>query len=192
MNNNFLKAFGLVLFGMLVDFLFNGVLKIIWIPVYGTAYLAIAATIYNYGVSHCLQAAAKYLVLFFFAGTLLGHLIFTGITVVRTYSMEVVSASPLQLHSNDFSDNLFLASDAINQALAQNPGKPVPVDIEVVENYGCIASFKISRVASVDVAHDPNSFWVWKQAGGSAPTNSASAGMDVENQRKPWCRIHWF
>lgn len=186
--------FVLALSGVAADFLVNGVLKIIWIIIYGTTYLGIAASLYNRALSTPLRDRASWLALAFLAGAALGHVALTGRSQLRTYTMTVLTASPLALGSSEFTDQLLVTSSRLQQELSR-PGAPasVPVTIQVVENYGCIESFKVSSIAGIDVLSDPQASWVWKppQGGPTAPT-SGSAGLTEENKRLPWCQIHWF
>lgn len=183
------------LFGVGVDFLVNGVLKIIWIAIYGAVYVTIAATLYNYALSTRWRSFGLALTIsaVFLLGTALGHIAFQGKTQVRVYSMNLVSTEPILLRSPDFSDGLFVTSEKLHAELAK-PGSPrvIPVRILVVQSYGCVQSFKVASVAGVDVITDPQASWVWKVVPGTSVRGKASVGMKEENQRLPWCLIQWF
>ena len=183
----------LLLLGVVTDFLTNGVLKILWISIYATAYIGIAASIYNHALSNQYRPLAKKIALAFLFGTLVGHLTFTGWQEARLYSMNVVSVSPLALESPEFSDRLYVTSELLQKKLIDQPTlKTVPVTMQMIRNYGCISSFKISTIADVDVMSDSKSYWVWKHVSGMPESDSHFAGMKEENDRVFWCRIQWY
>lgn len=185
--------FVLALSGVAADFLVNGVLKLIWIVIYGATYLGIAASIYNRALTGRWRESAGRLAVAFLAGAALGHVALTGRSHLRSYSMTALSASPITLGSPDFSDQLLVTSSRLQQELSR-PGAPVsvPVTIQVVQNYGCIESFRITSIGDVDMMADPQATWVWKAAPGVPPGTAARSGLAAENARLPWCQIHWF
>jgi hypothetical protein len=180
--------------GVGFDFVVNGVLKIIWIGIYGAVYLTIGATLYDYILSNRRSfGLAVTMTVAFLAGTALGHIVFQGKTDARVYSMNLVSSNPIVLQSPEFSDGLFVSSDTLQTELAAHGSRgDFPVTIKVVKSYGCIQSFNVTSVAGVDVISDPKASWVWRPVPGAAAGGVARAGMEEENLRLPWCRIKWF
>jgi hypothetical protein len=179
--------------GVGVDCLINGVLKILWLIIYGPVYLGIAASIYNYLHVSRWRPFAWTMAVAFLSGAALGHLALTGRAQIRVYQMKLVSDAPITLQSPEFSDCLFVTSDRLRNALAQRASQEnIPVAIQVIRNYGCIESFKVTSVAGVDVMSDPQAMWVWKPVAEFPARGAAHSGMKEENQRLPWCRIRWF
>jgi hypothetical protein len=192
---------GLPVLGFCVDFILNGVLKVIWFPIYATVYFGLAVSFYNYFHKSRLRPWATGASCLFLTGTALGHLFWTGRAELRTYSMSIVSQSPFELRAPEFSDTLFVMSDKLLAKLGDQTAlgsPPVPVTIEVIKDYGCIRSFKVARVAGVDVMKDPGANWVWRPADRQTTEERAAsahvlkAGIEEENQRLLWCRIKWF
>ena len=182
--------------GVGVDFFVNGVLKIIWVGIYGAVYVTIGATLYNYALSTRWRSfgLAVTIATGFLLGTACGHVAFEGRSKVRNYEMNLVSTDPILLQSPDFSDGLFVSSDRLQAALAGKPSaqRDIPVTVQVIQSYGCIQSFKVASVAGVDVISDPQASWVWKPVPGTPVRDIPHAGMKEENQRLIWCRIQWF
>jgi hypothetical protein len=200
------------LIGVWADFLFNGVLKIVWVLIYGATYFTLAALLYSslhqkYGDRFGAQAGALFL-----AGCLMGHLVFVGRRETRTYSMSlIVGDSRIVLRSPELSQTLYVASEGVLKALAKMDTRGgVLVTVQLTKDYGCVWSFKVSTVAGVDVMNDPESSWVWKKGdtlssppGGFSgfsglsglsglPGFSGVSGFNDENSRKFWCQIRWF
>ena len=188
--------------GVLTDFLVCGVFKILWITIYAAVYLGLAATLYNYVLESFWHRFVFQVSIGFLVGAGVGHVILTGWTSQRNYSMKIVSDKPITLESPEFSDRLFVSSKKLSQKIEGHAGGATfPISILVVKNYGCIASFKISAVDNIDVMLDPEATWVWKsQAGFASPdaginsltVDGTKSGMQEENSRLPWCLIQWF
>ena len=177
----------------MADFLVNGVLKVVYIPIYVPAYLVFASGLYHYlALSRWKQSALSSSVIFL-AGTALGHLTMTGRHELRTYEMDLVRDTPISLHSSDFSQTLTVTSDKLRTELARSGIRSgIPVTIQVIKDYSCIRFFEVSTVADVDVMMDSKADWVWRQEGPLAADSRGLSGMDEENRRLPWCRIRWF
>lgn len=188
-----LACLALALFGLLIDFLFSGVLKIIWLVVYGPVYLGLATAIHNYALGNRWRSVANFMAAAFLLGAAIGHFAFAEKPEIRVYFMSMVNDSPMEFQSTDFSDSLFVSSEPIKAKLSRNSSvQNIPVAIQVVKNYACIESFKVSSIAGVDVMHDKNAYWVWKPVGGTKAISANYFGKEAENQRLLWCRLRWF
>lgn len=182
-----------VLLGVLTDFLFNGVLKIVWIAIYGATYLTLAAALYSrlhiqFGDRFGARAGMLYLV-----GCLFSHLVFVGHHETRTYSMSLMSDSRIILESPELSQNLYVTSDHVLQALGKLVAhQTVPITVQVTKDYGCIWAFKIATVAGVDVMEDSAASWVWRPAESKSVPSGGFDGLNDENSRRFWCEIKWF
>lgn len=217
MRTPFAVFFCFALIGIGVDFMFNGILKVVWLAIYGPVYLGIASTLYNSLYKTSFRASAKLGAFAFLGGAAAGHCLWTGHTETRIYPMSRggMSGSTITLRSPRFSRTLVVTSELLRKTLPEgleetrasssssgnSSGNGIPVAIQVVQDYGCIRTFKVSTVAGVDVMNDPGSLWVWRSdeatsassPGPGAPLNGPLLdGIDEENQRKPWCMIHWY
>jgi hypothetical protein len=179
--------------GVAIDFLFNGVLKIVWIAIYSATYVTVSAILYSYlherlGDLFAAKAAAVFLM-----GCLASHLLFTGQHETRTYLMKLKSDPRIILQAPELSQSLFVAGDRVSTVMSKlDSNQSVPVTIDVVKYYGCIFSFKVMTVAGVDVMNDPESSWVWKQIDSHPEPAGGFSGLNEENARRPWCTIKWF
>jgi hypothetical protein len=189
----FFILIGLFFGGVLTDFIFNGLLKIVWIAIYGSVYLTIASGLYSYlherfGTLFALRAGSAFL-----AGCLIAHLLFAGHREMRVYSMSLISDSGIILQSPELSQTLYISSDQVLKVLGKLDMKAViPVSIQVTKDYGCIFSFKVATVAGIDVMNDSGSNWVWRQDGSRTAPVGGFSGLNEENARRFWCTIAWF
>jgi hypothetical protein len=180
-----------VVSGGVVDFLVNGVLKILWIPIYGPVYISISLAIYNYILrsrrsSFALKGAISFLI-----GAAIGHLVLTGRKEVRVYPMNLTNDNPISLRSPSFSQSLLITSDKVRNAIGDRKSD-IPVTIQIVKDFGCIQSFKVATVAGVDVMFDTSADWVWRDEKIVSVPSGGFSGMDEENLKLLWCRIRWF
>jgi hypothetical protein len=179
--------------GVATDFLFNGVLKIVWIAIYSATYVTVAAIHYSYLNERLGNLFAAKAATLFLLGCLVSHLLFTGQHETRTYLMKLKNDPRIILQSPELSQALFVASDRVSMVMSKlDSNESVPVTVEVIKYYGCIFSFKVVTVAGVDVMNDPDSSWVWKQLESRPAPPSGFAGLAEENARRLWCTIKWF
>lgn len=186
------KAFAILFAaGVFLDFLFVGVLKLIWPAIYGAIYIGICAWLFHEASIRKWRPHALKMIGILMCGVVFAHLLARR-SEIRTYPMNWVGdPGTIELQSPEFSDTLFVTSDAVQNTLSKlNVHTGIPLVIQVVKNYGCIESFKASSIAGVDVMNDPKAIWVWKSAPGA--TVAGQAGMKEENSRLFWCQIQWF
>jgi hypothetical protein len=179
--------------GVLTDFIFNGVLKIVWIAIYGSVYLTLSGGIYTYLLTSQWKQYAVKSGIAVLLGSIVSHLLFTGQVEIRHYDMRLTSEAQLVLQAPELSQTLYVASENAVKALGKfEKNVSVPVTVQVVKDYGCILSFKVITVAGVDVMGDAQSSWVWKQVDSRSPPPGGFSGLNEENSRRPWCTIKWF
>lgn len=176
--------------GVLLDFIFNGVLKIVWIWIYAPAYLT-AATILVARLSKTrhkpvANEAAGLMIL----GALALHLLFTGAIRQSVYPMDLSLTEPVTFRSDLWPQRLIVLSDQLSKHLTGMPStKALPVVIERIADYGCTRSSVVVSVAGVDVRVDPDARWTWK----TDPLAAASfEGPGFEDRGLPWCRIRFY
>jgi hypothetical protein len=80
----------------------------------------------------------------------------------------------------------------IQANIQANSQADIPVAIQVIKDYGCIRSFKVTTVAGVDVMFDNKADWVWREQKITTTPEGGFDGMEEENHRVLWCRIKWF
>lgn len=178
--------------GMLTDFITVGVLKIIWIIIYGTTYFTIAMTIESSVARTKGKAVAKSAVLSFLAGTILAHLCFVNYTHHASYSMTLVSDNPLTLKAPEFPEVFYITSDKLSEVLkAQNLQQNIPMETESAMDYACAKTFVINSIAGVDIRSDASSHWALRlnKLGVFAHTDLPNL---TEDSRWPWCKIVFY
>jgi hypothetical protein len=179
--------------GVAIDFIFNGVLKIVWVAIYSATYLTAAAIHYSYFNERLGNLFAAKAATVFLLGCFASHLWFTGQHETRTYLMKLKNDPRIILQSPELSQSLFIASDRVSTVTSKlDANDSVPVTVDVVKYYGCIFSFKVVTVAGVDVMNDPESSWVWKQLESRPAPSGGFSGLNEENARRLWCTIKWF
>lgn len=183
--------------GALLDFIFNGVFKIVWIVIYGPAYLAAIKVLIAKLANTPLKAFTRPLVGAFLSGALLIHILLTSHASKLVYKMAVVSTDPITLQSADWEQKLILQSDRLSEALRSGlDASPVAVVLARTTNYGCTVKLVIQNVAGIDIIDDPKSRWVWKSSpmprqNGDEPLHS-TGGPGSEDQSLPWCRYKFY
>jgi len=180
--------------GALLDFVFNGVFKIIWIVVYGPAYVVAAKLLaYKLGQSRW-KEHVKVAVWALLIGAGVGHLIFTGHERGKAYRMDVVSDAPVTLHAPQWSQRLLVSSPKVDKALAALPSrKDVPVTVTFVLNYGCVKHWYVETVAGVDVRGDSDASWTWRTDGRAPADPGLALGPgDEEDRGLPWCKLKFY
>jgi hypothetical protein len=190
--------FAAVLGGVFTDFLFVGVLKIVWVAIYGTVYLTCASTLYTFLSKSRFKKITLSSSLGFFATAFIFHFSVEGVQSNRTYLMDLDSYPPPALHSPKFAQLLIVESDRLQSLLPEkNLTKEIPVSFAIIKDYGCIRSFKVKTVAGIDVMDDVRASWTLKAEKGylftsTAPPDPRFDGMAEENMRLPWCHFKWY
>jgi hypothetical protein len=181
-------AIGIV-FGVALDFLCNGVFKIIWFVIYFPTYFVVAVALVSRLSSTRWAPDTRKLLLGLTLGATCGHLHFTTHHHLLTYTMSIDAQDPITLRSSEWSQRLVVSSDPLAKKLAGHPrGENVPVTVDLVTNYGCIQSYRVNTIDDVDVRDDPTSTWTWK--GGSSVPDASGPGS--EDRYWPWCKIQFY
>jgi hypothetical protein len=177
-----LIVLGCAIFGAVLDFLVNGVLKIVWAVVYIPVYIAIANGLHS--------RIKRNGIIAFFCGAAFIHLVFDGRTQTLTYKMDIIEPSPLQLGSSEWSQRLFVESPSVQKKLGADTSK-AQVEVSIVREttYGCTVSSYVKTVAGIDVKTDPASTWVWKKDKND-PTPTKGPG--AEDAKLGWCRLKFY
>jgi len=192
-----------VALGVLVDFLFNGIIigyffkmvfKEQWVFIYAPLYFALAMGLSNFLLKsqrfHEFHWAAIFA---FLCGTALGHLTFVDIHRTQTYQMDLDLAfndqyGTILLRSNDWPQILLVTSASARDELTKHytQSQKVPVELDVITDYGCNRSNAISTVAGVDVMSDNSATWAWQKDNEMSLQNLAK-GPGQEDQHLFWC-----
>ena len=178
--------------GVALDFLFNGVFKIIWILIYGPAYCVagkvLAAQLAPTRWANLIPSAVVTLL----CGALIGHLVLVGRARTLVYSMKLTGNSPIVLGSSDWPQTLVVSSEKLRQGLSQSSSlSSIPVSVTLVTDYGCIRTSGVDTIGGVDVRMDREATWVWK-TDPHATNLSVIAGPGTEDSDLPWCRIKFY
>lgn len=191
----FLLAVACALLGALLDFVFNGVFKIVWIVIYGPAYVVAAKGLATQLSQHSktrFKPLTRVAVGGFLGGAIVLHLASTGHRRQAVYPMLLATADPITLRSEQWPQKLFVSSDKLSKTLAgPNAQQQIPVATERVTDYGCTRTFEVVSVAGVDVRSDPDARWTWK-TDPRAAARATPAGPGYEDQGLPWCRIKFY
>jgi hypothetical protein len=186
-----LLAISLLLGGAL-DFVFNGVLKIIWLVIYGPAY-AVACHLYIWLVVRTRYAAFwRESAIAFLLGALVMHLTFTGQVARDSYPMTLASSDPLTLVSQTWPQKLIVVSKKLSAQIATAAPPGIVVVIRRINDYGCTRSSVVESVDGVDVENDPEARWTWKRGSGADETARPRVGPGNEDQGLPWCQIKFY
>lgn len=178
------------LLGAALDFVFNGVFKIVWIVIYGPAYV-VAANVLSKKLSGTkFKGHSRVAVGALLGGAAVMHLAFTGVRRQVVYSMNVASSNPIVLRSDEWPQSLVVSSDKLAKALAgMTSQRGIPVVIERVVDYGCTRSSRTTTVAGVDILNDPDSRWTWKT---DPHAVVVPLGPGYEDDYLLWCRIKFY
>jgi hypothetical protein len=187
---------GCAVMGIMLDFLMNGVLKVVWIAITGPTYVVAASTLATALKRSRWSAYTSRGVVGLLVGTILGHLIFQNHGEVRTYPMSRVPSSLSQavaFRSDDFPETLFVTSPKLQRELDRRSNdSSVPVSVTIQKDYGCIRSFRVSTVAGVDVLTDTDATWTWKIDKNNPGKPFTGVDPHDEDQALIWCRFHPF
>jgi hypothetical protein len=190
-----LRTLSGALLGLTLDYLFSGVLKVIWFLIYAPFYAAIGNALYMQLRKSSFKESSLWITSAFFIGAALGHVTFTAYTRRFNYSMSLQSLNPTTLNSSEWPQKLILISDPVTAALVKIPPKgDIPVVIEDTLDYGCVRRSKIVSVAGVDISNDAASSWTWKKDHSYAvqidPVQLSGPGN--EDQNLPWCLLQFY
>jgi hypothetical protein len=192
MNSRAALFFGIgagVVVGAAVDFIFGGVLKIIWFLIYTPAYFVIAHTISTWLRTTRWAALASKSLIAIFCAALLNHLLWSGYHRDFTYEMVKGSDSPISFRSGEWPQVLFVSGPKLEAALGPRPLQDkVRVTVSAVMDYGCIRSFKLVSIG--DFILDPDASWAWKTDKNA--TTPEQNGPGSEDQKRPWCKIKFY
>ena len=183
------------LFGVLTDFISNGVFKIGAFLIYASVYLVVALTLHaQLARSQKWKNLASLATAAFVAGALGGRFFLAGHSSQSTYMMSLVKDSPITLKPSEGTQVLIVVSEKLQTKLNSMKTEPagvmqVPVLIDIVKDYGCLRVFNVHDVAGVDVKSDPEASWSWKtesqeEKGGRA---ASQLGLGMEYRWRPWC-----
>lgn len=180
-----------LLLGALLDFIFNGVLKIVWFIVYGPVYLACAEILLTKLMTSHPPRLSRLGAGALLCGAFAAHLGMTGLHRQEVYRMSPVSTDPITFRSDDWPQKLYVSSDGLaKKLLGVKTTEPVPVIVSRVVDYGCTRSFTVVSVDDVDV-RDPGSRWSWKSDPGVA-TPTHPIGPGYEDDGLSWCKISFY
>src|ERR1039458_6978478 len=115
--HKFLFWVGFFALGVAFDFIFVGVLKIIWILIYGITYLTIATTIDSQMRHKYHKRLSRVSALCFLLGAFLGHFSFTGWHREDVYLMKLESSDPIVLKATEFPEFLYLTSTGLKKEI---------------------------------------------------------------------------
>ena len=178
--------------GVAIDFLFNGVFKIVWILIYGPAYCVAGKVLASQMAPTRWANLIPSAVVTLLCGTLIGHLALVGRGRTLAYSMKLTGTSPIVLASSDWPQTLVVSSEKLGQALSQgSPASSIPVSMTLVADYGCTRTSTVDTIGGVDVRTDRQATWVWK-TDPHATNLSVIAGPGTEDLDLPWCRIKFY
>ncbi len=90
-NDKLIVLLGSVALGIVADFFVNGVLKILWFPIYAPVYIGVALGVYNYVLRIRGKELPVFASLSFLSGAALCHVIATGRTDIRVYPMKMTA-----------------------------------------------------------------------------------------------------
>jgi len=181
-----------ILSGALTDFLFVGILKIIWIWIYGAAYLALAMTLESKLRSRELwKNHTRWPVTAFLLGCLISHLFFVNHTREEVFPMQVESREPLVLKTGEFPELLYVTSQKLQKNLTESPNKKETMMVaESVNDYYCMKSFSIKSIEGVEIKNDKSSTWTLRFNKVGIFTNKILPSMDDSSW--PWCKISFY
>jgi hypothetical protein len=178
------------LLGFTVDFVFNGVLKIIWVVIYLPCYFALGATLWNWLVENRWSQWAIVGVAGFALGCLGTHFAFNDCHRIQLYHLALVGDSPVALRSKDWPETLFVTSEKLSQILRGWADKnDIPVTALIVTDYGCTKSTRMVAVAGFNIDTDPDTNWVWKD---DDRLQKIKTGPGSEDRYLPWCRLKFY
>jgi hypothetical protein len=181
-------------FGVCMDFVFNGILKIVWVIIYGLSYVTIGTTLNSYLVQTRFAKHTRLAMSALLLGALAGHLMLTGHQDVRRYSM-ILSPSPFQnaplaMKAKELTETLYVSSDKLQEKFTQRSSpraqESIPVTVRVTTHYGCIQLIQVDEIDGVTINSDPAASWTWKIDRNTNVFDSVPLGWGDENYF--WCR----
>jgi len=191
-------AIACFVFGVFMDFVFNGILKIVWFIIYGLSYVTIGTTINSYLVETRFAKHTRLAMATLLLGALAGHLTLTGHQDVRKYSMTLSPSpfqnAPLAMKAKELTETLYVSSDKLQEKLQEKLAQhssptaqePIPVTVRVTTHYGCIQLIQVDEIDGVAINSDPAASWTWKIDRNTNVLDSVHLGWGDENYF--WCR----
>jgi len=177
--------------GFLTDFILVGIFKVIWMLIYGTAYLALAMTIDTAVYRSKYKAISKASVLAFLSGAILGHLIFVNHRRTDHYSMNLLSENPLVLKSSEFPEYLYVESPSLTETLhRQNLTQNIVMETESLTDYDCMKTFTIRRINDFNIPDDTKSTWTLRY--NKVGVFSTAILPSMNDNTWPWCKISFY
>jgi len=186
--NLVLMSFACFFAGIVTDFIFGGVFKIVWAFIQLPAYLCLAITIETYFAHSKVKHLSRYVAIAFAGGALLGHFSFSGHQSRYDYSMELVSDNPLVLKTPAIPELLYVMSDKLTHTLAEEHLRSnIQVTAKGVSDYGCMKRFTIESVDHVGIQSDPGATWTLRLSRLGVFQDRNMPSMD--DKEWPWCKI---
>jgi hypothetical protein len=187
-------AIAFFVFGIFMDFVFNGLLKIVWLIIYGLCYVTIGTTINSYLVETRFAKHTRLAMFALLLGALVGHLTLTGHQDLRKYSMirspSPFQNAPLAMKAKELTETLYVSSDKLQEKLSQHSSptaqEAIPVTVRVTTQYGCIQLIQVDEIDGVAINSDPAASWTWKIDRNTNVFDSVHLGWGDENYF--WCR----
>jgi hypothetical protein len=178
--------------GFLLDFLFNAVLKIVWVAIYLPCYCAIGGTFWNAMLESRWVSCRNVALLGFTAGCLGAHLLLNGRVTTQIYSLTLVSETPpMALRSRLWPETLYVYGDKVGGVLRDWSNKnDVPLTTVIVTDYGCTKSTRMVMLAGFNIEADAGTNWVWKDD--DRLHKPPKIGPGSEDRRFPWCLIKFY
>jgi hypothetical protein len=191
-------AIACFVFGVFMDFVFNGLLKIVWLIIYGLSYVTIGTTLNSYLVETRFVKHTRLAMSTLLLGALAGHLTLAGHQDVRRFSM-ILSPSPFQnaplaMKAKELAETLYVSSDKLQEKFQEKlslhssptPQEAVPVTVRVTTHYGCIQLIQVDEIDGVAINSDPAASWTWKIDRNTNVSDSVHLGWGDEYYF--WCR----
>jgi hypothetical protein len=194
LRDRFALALGCFVLGAFTDFVFNGILKIVWIAIYGLCYVTIGTTLNAYLAKTRFFKNTRLSMTALLLGALAGHLAMAGHQFPRNYSMRLVSNpfenASIALKAEELTETLYISSEKLQQKLSQKSSaasqEPIPVTVRVTFQYGCIQKIVVDRVDGIAINSDPAASWTWK-IDRDAPTAAEPLNLGWGDEKYFWC-----
>jgi hypothetical protein len=179
-------------FGIVIDFLFNAIFKIIWFVIYGVCYVTIGTTLGAYLTKTRFAKHTTLSMITMLLGALAAHLAMTGRQDVRTFSTKMVPSpfenAPIALKAPELAETLYVTSDKLLQRLSPSapPAGPVPLTVRVTLQYFCVQKIYVDQIDGVEIDSDPSASWSWQIDRNS--TNKEPLTLGWGDEKYFWCR----
>ena len=183
---------GCLLLGAVLDFVINGVFKVVWVIIYGPAIVVAAQVLVTRLAKTSFAKWARGAASFLILGVAVTHFLLTGYHRQIAYPMFVASSDPLIFRSTSWPQELIVLSSKLAQKISQHRDqKEVVVLTSRIVDYGCTRSFVVEAVDGVSFKGDSEVRWTWKMDPKIA-SSSQMRGAGYEDEDLPWCRIQFY